>query len=606
MSNTHLAQRLTPTERSQVCVAGPEGLSVAGVLGTAALAALPFPPAAAFLGGLAALAGLSSFSRRSVPALPPPLPPGDIGWKLCSALLRTSPDELERAHYFMGYIANSERRVPALMHEKILWSHLHCLGPTGSRKTTSVGVPLEQQILQRGRDTCIFMDLKGGPIEEGNAPFYALCESANRGGVPGYYFSTNALKASHLFAGLSDPAFTELEITRQTRVLCESLAIEHGENAALAYYSVVNSKHVYHGLLLFHALARLVLGGKKLSFARLAAILRDPAFKKRIRQHMTRHDLESASHAANSIEVLSRDWRFNPTGEENVDPRLFDNMITIDKMLSTPGLFYFDLSAGVDATVARFLARFVIHLLHQRALNWVGPRVRVYICIDEAGEMLSRAVLLPLAQLRSLKISLWFLHQTLGDLVKDGADFTASVTGNPAIRITMGARDDATRDRLERVSGLVTRTLGGTSRSRSQSQAGQSDTEGEQTHEVREPRIDQDRVNEINADPALAVLEASPHSGYSRFTGTVEIEVVPSLSEEEFERYDKEPWPDADGVRSALGGEPLVGDLGIPAPPKPSREGKKKRPPKEPAAEREERTQDIRGRLKNAARKKSP
>jgi hypothetical protein len=185
---------------------------------------------------------------------------------------------------------------------------------------------------------------------------------------------------------------------------------------------------------------------------------------------MPHHDLEASSHVGNSLEVLSHDRRLNVTGREPAP--LLANMITVRRMLERPCVVYLDLAAGVDASAGRFVARFLLALIHQAVMNWRGPRVPMFIVFDEAQELLSRSVLAPLAQLRSFQVSTWWLHQTLADLKRDGADFTGQITGNPAVSYTLGMRDPDSRKEMEFISGKVTRELESEGENEGESPAG--------------------------------------------------------------------------------------------------------------------------------------
>jgi hypothetical protein len=103
-------------------------------------------------------------------------------------------------------------------------------------------------------------------------------------------------------------------------------------------------------------------------------------------------------------------------------------------------------------------------------------------------------------------------------------------------------------------------------------------------------------------------VEAAPHSGLTRITGPTLIELVPSMTPEEFHRLDTEPWPEPDGVRSVLGGmdEPPPAEEEEPAPqpqPQPP-QPKHKRPPKPPDPEIEAAGAEMAERFRRAAGRK--
>ncbi len=565
---THLAWRVEKRTKAEAYLASPFALTFGvlfAILGGLTLVGSPEAGLVLLLFTLPCL--VAAVGTRTVPYLPPPMPGGHEGHKLADELLRASPNELERRHVFLGWIRGTMRGIPALIDIALLKMHVHVLGPTGFAKTFKVLVPICCQLLRRGIFTVIYLDLKGAMLGLGNAVFFILYTAAWAAGIPVYSFSLNELEAGRIIKMLSDPAFLRLPWHRQARILAESLGVEHGEDFSKGYYGGVGGK------LLRNLLKVFAVQKRTLSFARLCAFLGDKSARKAV--GMSRRDFDNASNAPNLLEAVSTDARLNTTGEEPINPELFQNAIEIDKVIREPGLFYLKLGAGVDAQQARLIARFLIYLIFQALQNWRGPKVdHIFVAIDECQEMLQRSMLTLIAQSRSFGLSFLLGHQNVSDLKRDGPDFTDAVVNNCAVRITLGARDKEGRERLIKTSGLKTVTLRGTSVTVTRTPDGESRSEGSQTHEVQVPRIDDDLLNEVNGDPELAIVEASPRSGFTDFVGPTLVEIPFSEAPDYFAALNRLPWPPPDGVETVL-----PGDIPDGPPPPPAQPAPAPRPP---------------------------
>ena len=477
--------------------------------------------------------------------------------------------------------------------------HVHILGATGRNKTHRIAVPLCCQLLRIGGRTIVYADLKGD-----DAAFWTLCECARALGLPVYFFSLDKSEASHLMNLLTDPAFVALDDNQQAQLIAQAAALAAGEGFGEGYYGAMNEMLIKRLLQIFKRT------GRPMSWRGLKNFVADRSIRTDL--GMTRRDFENSSHSFGIFDKLGDDPRTNMLGTEPVDPRIFESAIVVDKAIEGPCLIYLKLPASLEPTTARIVPRMLIRLLHSRLATWRGPRVeRVHFVLDEAQEALQRALLTPIKQGRSAGLSFIVVHQNVSDLAREGADFPGAVLANTAVKIVMSAKDPEGRDMLVNSSGERLEAFKSTSESKTSSDTGTAKSEGTQTRDVAVPNIGQNEVNWLNANSELAVLEASPRSGFTQIDKPTIIEVPFTMSEKEFEKLDSYEWPSPDGVMRILGTD--LPPLPAPPPPAPSRgsrqeprgSGKKRRrEPKPPDPEQEQRSADLAERLRNTRKQK--
>jgi TraM recognition site of TraD and TraG len=600
IDETNLAYRTAPPVRKTLRVAFPAAL----VLGVALIMLAIL--ARDELGGIiAAFIGVAvfcfAFVRRDAPMPLSPLPEGPAGYAYCTELLAQSTNAVEKAHAFLGTVFGTLRTVPVLVYRGLINMHVLVLGATGRNKTFRVLIPLCMQLLRMGKSSLVYIDLKGE-----TAAFWILAFCARSLGIPVYYFSLNPNEASCLMNLLTDPAFLALSDNKRAQILAQALGLEAGEAFGAGFFSAMIEMFLKRSLRVFRLL------GRPLSFLGLHLFASDRSARKAI--GMSRRDFENASHGPAAMEKLSEDPRLNMTGQEPINPALFANAITIDKILASPCLVFLKLSALDEATSARMLARLFIRITLARALAWKGPRVEtVYFALDEVQEILERSLLgAPIKQARSLGISFLFSMQNLSDLKRDGFDFIDTMLANTAVKVIMSAKDTAGREYLIDSSGETVMKLSSSSTTRTESPTGESVSEGEQSHDVVVPRIDKEQVSLLNAHSELAVFEATPMMGFTRLERpTTIIEIPFPMTEDEFKVFDSYEWPDADGVMSVLAKDlpgPPPPELGAPEPSpnpqSPSQPGaKRRRKPKPIDPEEEARSVKIAEKLKQLGAK---
>ena len=505
----------------------------------------------------AAVAARYTLVWGEIEVMPPRMPAGPEGHKLALKLLSLSWVPLERAHVLVGWLAGTSRSIVVLLHDQLAKMHILINGGSGTFKTFKAAVPLFLQLVASGRNSGVYIDLKGGVTDSGNALFWMLKRAAGLRGIPFYFFSINPEEASHLMNLLQDPGFLRLSDNQRAQIVAQAFGLEHGEGFGPGYFGSVAEMLLKRAFAIFRAF------GRGLSWRSLLAFLSSRTARKDL--GMSRRDFDNASHPVFVMDKLSEDGRLNMVGMEAINPKLFKHAITMDKIISGPVIIYLKLTSQLEPTTSRCVARLFVRVLIAALVNWRGPRVdHIYVALDECQEMLSRGILTPLRQARSLKLSFLFIFQTLADLKREDMDYTDQILGNTSVKLMASVRDEKGREYLATSGGERIRELTGTSRTVTRSAAGESEGEGEQTRELLVPVFDTQEVNRVNADTELAVFEANPMSGYTRFDRPQVIELDFPISPEEFCELDSPAWPEPDGIRTVRSS-----DLPPPASPAP-------------------------------------
>jgi hypothetical protein len=152
-------------------------------------------------------------------------------------------------------------------------------------------------------------------------------------------------------------------------------------------------------------------------------------------------------------------------------------------------------------------------------------------------------------QARSSRLSLILTMQNLSDARTADWDATDALVGNTAVKIVCAARDDVGRKRLMSIGGEKVVERESHSVTESESSSGRSTAISVTKTQTVVPRIGPAEIEQLNADPELVIVEASPDSGFTRLANGWALLRVPfAVPTELFEEIRKTPPPEADGV----------------------------------------------------------
>lgn len=481
-------------------------------------------------------------------------------WDRLVERLQHSPNRLEREHYFFGAVNGTGQ--PLLIHDPLVNSHLAVTGATRSGKSSRGILPLMIQAIRRRKHSLWFFDLKGD-----RAAFGALGTNCRKAKVNFRWFTTESGRSSYVFNPFCQSIWQLLTANQRGQLLLASLSLDFGDtDSGPAYFGSQGER------LLGAAFKE---NPQIASFADLQHVLADPDLREKI--GMSRRDFENTGQVQASVTRLASVTALNFSDRAPAS----ECAITIEEMLSKPGVAYFWLPITIESATARTLPRLVIRMLVAAARLRDARGLQTYIVIDEAQETLQRSMSPVIKQARDLGISVWMAFQNLSDLEAAGQGMSDIVLGNTSIRVFFSATDPTGRAYLSLVSGEFKRTLRGRGKSVTETPQGVNVGESSQSSEAISPRLSQEDINYLNATEGLCIVEASPKSGYTRLHHPAFVRTPFFCTAKQFDAYTRTPWPAANRFTvqnnlAVTSSPPVVTDTtpasGVPTPLPPSKE----------------------------------
>lgn len=449
-----------------------------------------------------------------------PLPPTpDLVTKLAASTWegvdRNGDTVRERDHIYLGRIPGTE--FPFLLHEDLLRKNGHVQGPTGSGKDLAGMGTIIPQAIERGYHV-LYIACKRDDLMIQYTAHVARCA-----GVPYKLGTIDPAKASY---ALNPHLMTHwLKLTPAVRAQLGVVTIGVNETTMTSgNYFPTKNEEFYKPLWVHH---------HPQNFAQALATLKDHAYS---RKHgFTDRDRDHASYLTATLARIADVLPLNAV-PGLVDPAVLLHQIDIGRdILSAPGITYLDLPADIQETVARAASKMFVHHTMAAAGVHDGPRVPVLVVISDAPSMMDSSMETVLRHCRSFGISMWLVHQAMGDL-KIGKDFAHSVTTNTHVKIYFPGGDPAATEYLEKASGLRFRRAG--------------DYTGYLPLDPRHPepqwlapRIDGESVLTYSHQRGVAFVDARPATGLTRFRFPVPVRFELPLPPAMYETFKTLPWP---------------------------------------------------------------
>lgn len=538
LSNAAVAHNLADPE------AGPFGLTTAAlrekqpayvlatvVLGMACfgvlLAATVFPPALLFLlaviAAVAAAAALYAEYLRLLPGvMGRPLPPTpDLVARLAASTWegvdRNGDTVRERDHVYLGRVPGTG--FPYLLHEDLLRKNGHVLGPTGSGKDLAAMGTIIPQAVERGYHV-LYVACKRDDLMVQFTAHVARCA-----GVPYKLASIDPAKPSHAFNFHLMTHWRRL--TPAVRVQQEVVALGLNESTMTSgNYFPTKNEEFYKPLWVHH---------DPLNYPQALATLKDHAYSRR--HGFTDRDREHASLLTATLARIADVLPLNAV-PGTVDPDVLLHQIDIGRdILSAPGVTYLDLPADSQETVAKAVSKMFVHHTMAAAGVHDGPRVPVLVVVSDAPAMLDPSMDTALRHCRSFGISIWLVHQAMGDLTIGRREFGHSCTTNTHVKIYFPGGDPGAAEYLEKGSGLKFKQAGG--------YTGYVPLDPTRHPEPQwlAPRIDGESVLTYSHQRGVAFVDARPATGLTRFRFPVPVRFELPLPPAMYETFKTLPWP---------------------------------------------------------------
>jgi hypothetical protein len=182
---------------------------------------------------------------------------------------------------------------------------------------------------------------------------------------------------------------------------------------------------------------------------------------------------------------------------------------------------------------------------------------RAYLFIDEIQQIIGDSMKLIFEQFRDLGGTLIAAHQTAGQLKRDGTDLGETIDSCTAMKQVYRASDLYSLERLEKLSGSRLAKVAMWVQPY-QTNMGKvldpldpihADEGMINVRRVEQPRLDRSRLLAIGSNRMASIIRFTFGSGYTQFAGaTVPILSQFAITEEEYKRRRRLPWPSAPGA----------------------------------------------------------
>lgn len=422
----------------------------------------------------------------------------------------------ERDHIFLGRVPGTE--FPFLLHEDLLRKNGHILGPTGSGKDLAGMGTIIPQAVERGYHV-LYVACKRDDLMIQYTAHVARCA-----GVPYKLGTIDPAKASH---ALNPHLMTHwLKLTPAVRAQLGVVTIGVNETTMTSgNYFPTKNEEFYKPLWVHH---------HPQNFAQALATLKDHAYS---RKHgFTDRDRDHASLLTATLARIADVLPLNAV-PGMVAPDVLAQQIDLGRdVLSAPGITYLDLPADIQETVAKAVSKMFVHHTMAAAGVHDGPRVPVLVVVSDAPSMMDSSMETVLRHCRSFGISMWLVHQAMGDL-KIGRDLAHSATTNTHVKIYFPGGDPAATEHLEKASGLRFKQAG--------EYTGYVPLDPTRHPEPQwlAPRIDGESVLTYSHQRGVAFVDARPATGLTRWRFPVPVRFELPLPSAMYDAFKTMPWP---------------------------------------------------------------
>lgn len=422
----------------------------------------------------------------------------------------------ERDHVYLGRVPGTE--FPYLLHEDLLRKNGHIQGPTGCGKDLLGASTIAAQAIERGYHV-LYIACKRDDLM-----IQYLAHVARCAGVPFKLCTIDPAKASHAFNFHLMSHWRRLTPAVRTQLEVVALGLNESTMTSGKYFPTKNEEF-YKPLWVHH---------HPLNYPQAMATLKDHAYS---RKHgFTDRDRDHASFLTATLARVADVLPLNAV-PGLVDPDALLHQLDLGgDVLSASGVTYVDLPADSQETVAQAVGKMFQHHLMAAAAVHDGPRVPVLVINSDAPAMMDSSMETVLRHCRSFGISVWLVHQSMGDLKIDRKDFAHSVTTNTHVKIYFPGGDPAATEYLEKASGLRFRRA--------------ADYTGYIPFDPRHPepqwlapRIDSESVLTYSHQRGVAFVDARPATGLTRFRFPVPVRFELPLPPAMYETFKTLPWP---------------------------------------------------------------
>ena len=446
-----------------------------------------------------------------------------------------SNDSLEREHYLLGMSLFGD--YPVLLHKDILDQHYHMTGDTGASKTTLGIAPLATQMIARGGNSVVIIDLKGDM-----SLFETMRLEAKKAKATFRWFASEPGKTSFVFNPFVQSHLSLLTPEQRTESLLQAMSLDYGVGYGKSFFTAMNEV-VLKNMLRKYSIK---------SFKELEGYLEDPASYKDLGPTK---DFEQARHLAAIVNRLATMYPLNVVPGRTAEAEAVDqNAIDAMDVLHRPQVLYFFLSSPQEPIGAPSVAKLFLWALFSGAARKPSRDNRVYVFIDEFQQIISDSVKLVFEQIRDQGVTMIVAHQTGGQLHRQGTDLSETVESCTAVKQILRASDLETIKKLEETSGqAVYHSVSwmqpiDPENVEEELKEGLAVSRGEegmvQVTESVGPRLDRNTIIQVSSHPLASFVRFTSGRGYTQFGGfTTPIMSMFMIKKIDYERRKTVAWP---------------------------------------------------------------
>lgn len=585
-----LAHRLHRQTRMKLELAVPWLGIGAPIVGAASLALAAIEPGAAPL-ALAGLGGSLASLLTSLKRVPHEIPRTPIDdspanyLNLCRSLI-ASPNADERNHLYCGTF-ELDPGLPFLLSLELAIQNLHATGTAGHGKTARICVCLNLQLLYRGDYHLLIIDLKGD-----RAFFNMMWGHSAALGLPFRFLNPASSATTHYWDVLNDSAMRSLSPDEQAEMICLATGIAGGQTGERRFFSGQNTATL--------GVAMSQLSGRR-AFGRLTNLLESEGFRKR--NGIQDHQFNFLADIRTTLRWLSRMPALNPPDGAPEAAAGID----LGRDLSQPGVTYLFLPSLGGQAQAQTIARLAICLATSYARRNTGTPIRCACTVDEYQQAHHINIIANVKQSRSSGLFFILSHQGLDDLITEDRNLTGGILTATSVRMACSAMDEQSRRYFTLASGEKVYIREATSESTTHSDLGVTRTRSRSLSEYLGTALTQNDLNRLNATPGLVLIDANPHTKFTRLNRPALVRMPFAISPADFKYYSEYPPPEPQpgATIRVMAPEAAPEPTAEPAPPietrreeAPAPPAKKRKRRRGPTAEEKQKGDDYADRLR--------
>lgn len=472
-----------------------------------------------------------------------------------AAKLRSSPNRLERDSFLLGIQSNEGW--PVLLHEDLLFEHMHMLGGTGSGKTSVGLTTLLRQMLHRDMPL-IIVDCKGD-----SALFNTVWRDAVAAGRTFKWFTLTPNRSTYLFNPFDTEVFSQMSLSEIVGFIIQSLNLNHGSEYGRGWFTIGSRILARRAIEATLPVNRRRSAASQPNNNEIATQLPPIQSLRELHEavyRMARNDaeLKAGMHLCYMLESLADIEQINLLPTRHQPESAVRHAIHMPEVIRQRQVVYFYLVAAVDVALVGEIARLILYAAYTAAIahqSRYGVRPKVYFVCDEAQMLIAQNIQVVLTQARSQGLACILSHQSMSQLnPPSGVDLRELFMGCTAIKQIHSARDPWLQRYISDMSGRVKYFSQSYDQDANDVLAGlvgprhthpeQDGTRRVSIQEYLGPRLTTDDINDYSREENVSIVGIEHGKGLSQFYGWTPVYTDWPLSFQQYQYHNEcVPWP---------------------------------------------------------------